>query len=66
MVVIGKRTKTSIIYAKENDREKERERKKGGRRDIEREGEVKGIERVKELCGEIIRRNYDTKLSASK
>ena len=38
----------SITYAKENDREK-RERKKG-RRDIEREGEirereVKGIER---------------------
>ena len=44
-------TKTSIRYAKENDREK-RERKKGRRRDIEREGEirereVKGIERVK-------------------
>ena len=46
------RTKTSIRYAKENDREK-RERKKGRRRDIEREGEireregeVKGIERV--------------------
>ena len=50
--------KTSIRYAKENDREK-RERKKGRRRDIEREGEirerergerdreVKGIERVK-------------------
>ena len=40
-----------IRYAKENDREK-RERKKGKRRDIEREGEiereVKGIERVKE------------------
>ena len=36
------RTKTSIRYAKENDRkkrEKERERKKGTRRDIEREGE---------------------------
>ena len=49
------RTKTSIRYAKENDREKrekEREKKKGRRRDIEREGEirereVKGIERVK-------------------
>ena len=45
------RTKTSIRYAKENDREK-RERKKGRRRYIEREGEirerqVKGIERVK-------------------
>ena len=45
------RTKTSIRYAKENDREK-RERKKGRRRYIEREGEigerereVKGIER---------------------
>ena len=31
-----KRTKTSIRYAKENDREK-REREKGRRRDIERE-----------------------------
>ena len=30
-------TKTSIRYAKENDREK-RERKKGRRKDIEREG----------------------------
>ena len=42
------RTKTSIRYAKENDRYK-RERKKGRRRDIEREGErkVKGIERTK-------------------
>ena len=42
------KTKTAIRYAKENDRE----RKKGRRRDIEREGEirereVKGIERVK-------------------
>ena len=43
----------SIRYAKEIDRKK-RERKKGRRRDIEREGEirerekeVKGIERVK-------------------
>ena len=46
--------KTSIRYAKENDREK-RERKKGRKRDIEMEGEirerderdrkVKGIER---------------------
>ena len=35
------RTKTSIRYAKENDREKERERKKGTRRDIEREGEIR-------------------------
>ena len=34
------RTKTSIRYAKENDREK-RERKKGRRRDIEREGEIR-------------------------
>jgi hypothetical protein len=31
-------TKTSIRYAKENDREMERERKKGRRRDIKREG----------------------------
>ena len=38
------RTKTSIRYAKENDREK-RERKKGRRRDIEREGEIREIER---------------------
>ena len=34
------RTKTSIRYAKENDREK-REREKGTRRDIEREGEIR-------------------------
>ena len=34
------RTKTSIRYAKENDREK-RESKKGTRRDIEREGEIR-------------------------
>jgi hypothetical protein len=34
--------KTSIRYAKENDREKrERRRKKGRRRDIEREGEIR-------------------------
>ena len=44
------RTKTSIIYAKENDREKreimrEREREKGRRRDIEREGEIRERER---------------------
>ena len=38
------RTKTSIIYAKENDREK-RERKEGRRRDIEREGDIREIER---------------------
>ena len=54
MTISGTRTKTSIRYAKENDREK-RERKKGRRRVIEREGEirerdkrereVKGIER---------------------
>ena len=31
----------SIRYAKENDREKERERKKGRRRYIEREGEIR-------------------------
>ena len=37
------RTKTSIRYAKENDREK-RDRKKGKRRDIEREGEIREIE----------------------
>ena len=55
------RTKTSIIYAKENDREKgrwgdieregelrERERKRErGERDIERESERESIERVK-------------------
>ena len=42
------RTKSSIRYAKENDkekREKERERKKGRRRDIEREGEIRERER---------------------
>ena len=41
------RTKTSIRYAKENDREK-RERKKGTRRDIEREGEIREKERDSE------------------
>ena len=41
------RTKTSIRYAKENDREK-RERKKGRRRDIEREGEIREIDRERE------------------
>ena len=43
MYNIKTRTKTSIRYAKENDREKRegrRERKKGRRRDIEREGEI--------------------------
>ena len=38
------RTKTSIRYTKENDREKrekDREREKGRRRDIEREGEIR-------------------------
>ena len=35
------RTKTSIRYAKENDREKRKRRKKGRRRDIEREGEIR-------------------------
>ena len=51
--VILTRTKTSIRYAKENDREK-REKKKGRRRYIEREGEIRergerdrGGERVK-------------------
>ena len=39
-----KRTKTSIRYAKENDREK-RERKKGRRRDIEWEEEIRECER---------------------
>ena len=34
------RTKKSIRYAKENDREK-REREKGRRSDIEREGEIR-------------------------
>ena len=38
------RTKTSIRYAKENEREK-RERKKGRRRDMERGARLKGIER---------------------
>ena len=52
MILNITRTKTSIGYAKENDREKEGEREKGRRRDIEREGEirereVKGIKRVK-------------------
>ena len=37
------RTKTSIRYAKEN-----RERKKGRRGDIEREGEIREIERERE------------------
>ena len=45
------RTKTSIRYAKENDREKRerrKEREKGGRRDIERGVEIR--EREKERC----------------
>ena len=37
---------TSNRYAKENDREK-RERKKGRRRDIEREGDIRERERGK-------------------
>ena len=41
------RTKMSIRYAKKNDREK-RERKKGRRRDIYREGEIREIERERE------------------
>ena len=41
------RTKTSIRYAKENDRVK-RERKKGRMRDIEREGEIRERERERE------------------
>jgi hypothetical protein len=36
----GTRTKTSIRYAKENDREKT-ERKKGRRRALEKEGEIR-------------------------
>ena len=44
------RTKTSIRYAKENDREK-RERKKGRRRDIEREGDIREREREREVKG---------------
>ena len=44
------RTKTSIRYAKENDREK-RERKKGRKRDIKREGEIRDIERKREVKG---------------
>ena len=47
MKYIETRTKTSIRYAKENDREK-RERKKGRRRDIERVGEIKEIYRQRE------------------
>ena len=42
------RTKTSIRYAKEIDREKrskEREKKKGRMRNIEREGEIRERER---------------------
>ena len=39
-ITTKKRTKTSIRYAKKNDREK-REREKGKRRDIEREGEIR-------------------------
>ena len=46
-IFILTRTKTSIRYAKENDREK-RESKKGRRRDIEREGEIREIDREKE------------------
>ena len=44
------RTKTSIRYAKENGRVKreERERKRGTRRDIEREGEIREKERESE------------------
>ena len=42
------RTKTSIRYAKENDREK-REGKKSRRRDIEREGEIRETQIEKEV-----------------
>ena len=45
------RTKTSIRYAKENDRvkrERRREIEKGGRRDIEREGEIRERKRERE------------------
>ena len=45
------RTKPSIRYAKENDREK-RERKKGTRRDIEREGKIREKERKRERVKE--------------
>ena len=46
---VSTRTKTSIRYAKENDRkEREKERKKGRRRDIEREGEIREIERERD------------------
>ena len=44
------RTKTSIRYAKENDRDKER--KRGRRRYIERGERLKGIERWKGFRGE--------------
>ena len=39
------RTKTFIRYAKENVERRERERKKGRRRDIEREGDIREIGR---------------------
>ena len=42
------RTKTSIRYAKENERKKERDIKKGRRRDIESEGEIREIDRERE------------------
>jgi hypothetical protein len=49
------RTKTSIRYAKENDRDKierRRERNKGKRRDIVREGEIRERgERDREVKG---------------
>jgi hypothetical protein len=35
------RTKTSIRYAKKNDREKRERRREKERRDIEREGEIR-------------------------
>ena len=44
MIIVLTRTKTSIRYAKQNEREKRerrREREKGRRRDIEREGEIR-------------------------
>jgi hypothetical protein len=48
------RTKTSIRYAKENDRENLREREKVRRRDIEREGDIR--ERERERCKGYIER----------
>ena len=72
LLFIKTRTKTSIRYNKENDRETRegrREREKGRRRYIEKEGErdVRNRERESERERDraLIRRNYEEKLSAS-